>query len=63
MTISIECIDEYRWRIPAGAKPGMHVPAIIYDLLEQIRYDLSFRRWQDTWRASRETGWTSGLLS
>ena len=40
MTIPIERIDEYRWRIPAGTKPGMKVPAIIFAddrLMEQIK--------------------------
>jgi tRNA-splicing ligase RtcB (3'-phosphate/5'-hydroxy nucleic acid ligase) len=47
MGISIERLDEYRWQIPAGSKPGMHVPAIIYaneQLLEQIRHDLSLEQ-------------------
>lgn len=47
MSIPIERIDEYRWRIPAGAKPGMKVPAIIFadeKLLAQIRSDLSLEQ-------------------
>jgi tRNA-splicing ligase RtcB (3'-phosphate/5'-hydroxy nucleic acid ligase) len=44
MSIPLERIDEYRWRIPVGAKPGMKVPAIIFAddrLMEQIKGDLS----------------------
>ena len=47
MGIPIERIDEYRWRIPAGAKPGMKVPAIIFAddrLMEQIKGDLSLEQ-------------------
>ena len=47
MTIPIERIDDYRWRIPAGTKPGMKVPAIIFAseaLLDQIRNDLSLEQ-------------------
>ncbi len=47
MSIPIERIDEYRWQIPAGTKPGMKVPAVIYaseQLLEQIRHDLSLEQ-------------------
>jgi len=47
MGIPIERIDEYRWQIPAGSKPGMKVPAIIFaneQLLEQIRHDLSLEQ-------------------
>ncbi len=47
MTIPIERLDDYRWQIPAGSKPGMKVPAIIYadeKLLEQIRHDLSLEQ-------------------
>ena len=47
MTISIERVDEYRWRIPPEAKPGMRVPAIIFadeKLMEQIRHDLSLEQ-------------------
>lgn len=47
MTIPIERIDEYRWQIPAGSKPGMKVPAIIFaseKLMEQIRHDLSLEQ-------------------
>ena len=38
----IERIDEYRWRIPKGAKPGMRVDGILFAddrLLELIRKD------------------------
>ncbi len=41
--IFIERVDESRWGIPATAKPGMRVPAVIFageKLMEQIRYDL-----------------------
>jgi len=44
MSMPIERIDEYRWRIPAGTKPGMKVPAIIFAddrLMGQIKDDLS----------------------
>ena len=44
MSIPIERLDEYRWRIPAGTKPGMKVPAIIFAderLMGQIKDDLS----------------------
>lgn len=47
MTIPIERIDEYRWRIPPDAKPGMRVPAIIFadeKLMDQIRHDLSLEQ-------------------
>ena len=47
MTLPIERIDEYRWRIPPEAKPGMRVPAIIFaddKLMEQIRHDLSLEQ-------------------
>ncbi len=47
MSMPIERIDEYRWQIPAGTKPGMKVPAVIYaseQLLEQIRHDLSLEQ-------------------
>src|SRR5574342_480002 len=47
MSIAVERVDEYRWRIPAGTKPGMRVPAIIFaddKLLEQIRHDLSLEQ-------------------
>jgi len=47
MTIPIERVDEYRWRIPPDAKPGMRVPAIIFadeKLMEQIRHDLSLEQ-------------------
>jgi tRNA-splicing ligase RtcB len=47
MSIPIERIDEYRWQIPAGSKPGMKVPAIIFadeKLMEQIRHDLSLEQ-------------------
>ena len=44
MTIPVERLDPYRWRIPPDAKPGMLVPAIIFaddTLMAQIRHDLS----------------------
>jgi len=47
MAIPIERIDDYRWRIPPSAKPGMHVPAIIFaddKLMEQIRNDQSLEQ-------------------
>ena len=47
MAVPIERIDEYRWRIPPSAKPGMHVPAIIFaddKLMEQIRNDQSLEQ-------------------
>ena len=47
MGIPIERLDEYRWQIPAGSKPGMKVPAIIFaseKLMEQIRHDLSLEQ-------------------
>lgn len=47
MTIPIERLDEYRWRIPPSAKPGMRVPAIIFaddKLMEQIRNDQSLEQ-------------------
>ena len=47
MDIPIERLDEYRWRIPPDAKPGMRVPAIIFaddKLMEQIRHDLSLEQ-------------------
>lgn len=47
MAVPIERIDEYRWRIPPDAKPGMRVPAIIFadeKLMEQIRHDLSLEQ-------------------
>jgi tRNA-splicing ligase RtcB (3'-phosphate/5'-hydroxy nucleic acid ligase) len=47
MAIPIERVDEYRWRIPPDAKPGMRVPAIIFadeKLMEQIRHDLSLEQ-------------------
>jgi len=47
MGVSIERIDDYRWRIPPSAKPGMHVPAIIFaddKLMEQIRNDQSLEQ-------------------
>jgi len=30
MAVPIERVDEYRWRIPPTAKPGMRVPAIVF---------------------------------
>ena len=47
MAVPIERVDEYRWRIPPNAKPGMRVPAIIFadeKLMEQIRHDLSLEQ-------------------
>jgi tRNA-splicing ligase RtcB len=47
MSMPIERIDEYRWRIPAGTKPGMKVPAIIFAddrLMGQIKDDLSLEQ-------------------
>ena len=47
MTIPIERMDDYRWRIPPSAKPGMRVPAIIFaddKLMEQIRNDQSLEQ-------------------
>ena len=47
MTVPIERVDEYRWRIPPEAKPGMRVPAIIFadeKLMEQVRHDLSLEQ-------------------
>jgi tRNA-splicing ligase RtcB len=47
MSIPIERIDEWRWQIPAGSKPGMKVPAVIFadeKLMEQIRNDLSLEQ-------------------
>src|SRR5512134_2231313 len=47
MGIPIERIDEWRWRIPPAAKPGMRVPAIIFaddKLREQIRHDQSLEQ-------------------
>jgi tRNA-splicing ligase RtcB len=47
MTVPIERLDEYRWRIPPDAKPGMRVPAIIFadeKLMDQIRHDLSLEQ-------------------
>jgi tRNA-splicing ligase RtcB len=40
-------MDAYRWRIPAGTKPGMKVPAVIFAddrLMEQIKGDLSLEQ-------------------
>ena len=47
MSMPIERIDEYRWRIPAGTKPGMKVPAIVFAddrLMGQIKVDLSLEQ-------------------
>jgi tRNA-splicing ligase RtcB len=47
MAVPIERVDEYRWRIPPDAKPGMRVPAIIFadeKLMDQIRHDLSLEQ-------------------
>ncbi len=45
--LPIERLDEYRWRIPPTARPGMRVPAIIYAddaLFEQIKQDQSLEQ-------------------
>ncbi|MBI2561045.1 MAG: RtcB family protein [candidate division NC10 bacterium] len=47
MSLPIERVDEYRWRIPPDAKAGMRVPAIIFadeKLMDQIRHDLSLEQ-------------------
>lgn len=47
MAVPIERIDEYRWRIPPEAKPGMRVPAVIFadeKLMDQIRHDQSLEQ-------------------
>jgi tRNA-splicing ligase RtcB len=47
MTLPVERIDDYRWQIPAGSKPGMKVPAIIFadeKLMEQVKGDLSLEQ-------------------
>ncbi|MGE5849104.1 MAG: RtcB family protein [Candidatus Methylomirabilota bacterium] len=47
MSLPIERLDAYRWRIPPDAKPGMRVPAIIFadeKLMEQIRNDQSLEQ-------------------
>jgi len=47
MSIPVERMDDYRWRIPAGSRPGMKVPAIIFAdarLLESIKQDLSLEQ-------------------
>lgn len=47
MTVPIERVDEYRWRIPPEAKPGMRVPAIVFaddKLMDQIRHDQSLEQ-------------------
>ncbi|HTU02581.1 MAG TPA: RtcB family protein [Candidatus Sulfotelmatobacter sp.] len=47
MGLPVERLDDYRWRIPAGAKPGMNVPAIIYSdavLFELTRQDQSLEQ-------------------
>src|SRR5512137_1527132 len=47
MSIPIERLDEYRWRIPAGSRPGMAVPAIIFAddrLMDQIKGDQSLEQ-------------------
>ena len=47
MNIPIERLDDYRWQIPAGTKPGMKVPAIIFAddrLMGQIKNDLSLEQ-------------------
>jgi len=45
--ISLEKIDEFTYRIPKGARPGMLTDVIVYAnerLLEQIRHDLSLQQ-------------------
>jgi tRNA-splicing ligase RtcB len=47
MSVPIERVDQYRWRIPPDAKPGMRVPAIIFaddQIMEQIRHDQSLEQ-------------------
>ena len=47
MSLAIERIDQYRWRIPVTARPGMRVPAVIFadeKLMEAIRHDRSLEQ-------------------
>jgi tRNA-splicing ligase RtcB len=47
MSLAVERIDEWRWRIPPTAKAGMRVPAVIFadeKLMAQIRHDLSLEQ-------------------
>ena len=47
MSLALERIDRYRWRIPVTARPGMRVPAVIFadeTLLEAIRHDRSLEQ-------------------
>lgn len=47
MTTPVERLDDYRWQIPAGSRPGMAVPAVIYAddrLMEQITGDQSLEQ-------------------
>jgi len=47
MSVPIERLDDYRWRIPAGSRPGMNVPAIIFAddrLMDQIKGDQSLEQ-------------------
>jgi len=47
LSIPIERVDEYRWRIPKSARPGMRTDALIFaseDLLEAIRRDQSLEQ-------------------
>lgn len=44
MSSKLERLDDYRWRLPIGYKPGMRVPGIIYAsdaLMAQIKKDES----------------------
>ncbi len=47
MTVPLERIDDYRWRIPQSYKPGMRVPGLIFadeKILPQIRQDASLEQ-------------------
>ncbi|HEY3346951.1 MAG TPA: RtcB family protein [Nitrospirota bacterium] len=47
MAEKLKRLDEYRWEVPLGYKPGMRVPGIIYAseaLMEQIRQDQSIEQ-------------------
>jgi tRNA-splicing ligase RtcB len=47
MSLPIEQIDDYRWRIPPTARAGMRVPAIIFAdkaLVQQIKQDQSLEQ-------------------
>ncbi|MBI2114838.1 MAG: RtcB family protein, partial [candidate division NC10 bacterium] len=59
MSLPIERVDEYRWRIPPDAKAGMRVPAIIFadeKLMDQIRHDLSLEQAANSATPDPETG-------